>query len=128
VLRLRHDFAKLKLEYELRRFHQKYSPDQLRLAEGNFLSRESANDFVNRTLEDNKETVDRVASGQENWVLLEKRFGYVTGKEAFRPNADTEPHIRDTYGVRIVLLHDLRSDRGYRVYTAFPINEYATRK
>jgi adenine-specific DNA glycosylase len=27
VLRLRHDFAKLKLEYELRRFQQKYSPN-----------------------------------------------------------------------------------------------------
>jgi|GEM_PF-6037733 len=30
VLALRHDFAKLKLEYELRRFQQKYSPDQPR--------------------------------------------------------------------------------------------------
>src|SRR3954465_10398355 len=30
VLALRHDFAKLKLEYELRRFQQKYSPNQPR--------------------------------------------------------------------------------------------------
>jgi hypothetical protein len=35
VLRLRHDFAQLKLEYELRRFHQKYSPDQPRVPAGN---------------------------------------------------------------------------------------------
>lgn len=35
VLRLRHDFAKLKLEYELRRFRQKYSPDQPRVPAGN---------------------------------------------------------------------------------------------
>ena len=35
VLALRHDFAKLKLEYELRRFHQKYSPDQPRVPAGN---------------------------------------------------------------------------------------------
>jgi hypothetical protein len=35
VLRLRHDFAKLKLEYELRRFQQKYSPDQPRVPAGN---------------------------------------------------------------------------------------------
>jgi hypothetical protein len=35
VLRLRHDFAKLKLEYDLRRFHQKYSPDQPRVPAGN---------------------------------------------------------------------------------------------
>ena len=35
VLALRHDFAKLKLEYELRRFQQKYSPDQPRVPAGN---------------------------------------------------------------------------------------------
>gem|GEM_PF-1250735 len=34
VLALRHDFAKLKLEYELRRFQQKYSPDQPRVPAG----------------------------------------------------------------------------------------------
>jgi hypothetical protein len=34
VLALRHDFAKLKLEYELRRFQQKYSPDQPRAPKG----------------------------------------------------------------------------------------------
>jgi hypothetical protein len=35
VLALRHDFAKLKLDYELRRFQRKYSPDQPRVAAGN---------------------------------------------------------------------------------------------
>jgi hypothetical protein len=60
--------------------------------------------------------------------MIEKRFGYVTGKEAFRANSDDDPYIRDTYGVRVVLRHDLRSDRGYRVYTAFPINEYSKTK
>jgi hypothetical protein len=34
VAALRHDFAKLKLEYELRRFQQKYSPDQPRVPAG----------------------------------------------------------------------------------------------
>jgi hypothetical protein len=34
LLALRHDFAKLKLEYELRRFQQKYSPDQPRAPAG----------------------------------------------------------------------------------------------
>ena len=61
---------------------------------------------MNRTLEDNKETVDMVASGQEQRAWIEKRFGFVTGKEAFRPSADAEPYIRDTYGVRVVLQHD----------------------
>ncbi|TMI99425.1 MAG: hypothetical protein E6G97_22820 [Alphaproteobacteria bacterium] len=35
VLALRHDFAKLKLEYELRCFQRKYSPDQQRSPKGN---------------------------------------------------------------------------------------------
>jgi hypothetical protein len=35
VLALRHELAKLKLEYELRRFRQKYSPDQPRVPAGN---------------------------------------------------------------------------------------------
>ena len=60
--------------------------------------------------------------------MMEKRFGYVTGKEAFRSNADADPYIRNTYGVRVVIRHDLRSERGYRVYTSFPVNEYVTMK
>jgi hypothetical protein len=35
VLALRHDFAKLKLDYDLRRFQRKYSPDQPRVPAGN---------------------------------------------------------------------------------------------
>jgi hypothetical protein len=35
VLALRHELAKLRLEYELRRFQQKYSPDQPRVPAGN---------------------------------------------------------------------------------------------
>ena len=35
LLELRRDFAALKLDYELRRFRQKYSPDQPRVPAGN---------------------------------------------------------------------------------------------
>ena len=35
VLALRHELAKLRLDYELRRFQQKYSPDQPRVPAGN---------------------------------------------------------------------------------------------
>jgi hypothetical protein len=35
VLALRHELAKIRLEYELRRFQQKYSPDEPRLPAGN---------------------------------------------------------------------------------------------
>jgi hypothetical protein len=97
-------------------------------AMGSFTSLIAANDFVNQTLRENRETVDLVASGQRSEAILEKRFGYATGYEAFRRNGDSEPYIRDAYGVRVLIRHDPFSDRGYRVHTAFPINEYVTRK
>jgi hypothetical protein len=56
-------------------------------------------------------------------ATLQHRFGSVTGKEAFRPNGDSDPYIRDTYGVRVVIRPDTRSWRGYRVHTAFPVND-----
>jgi Bacterial CdiA-CT RNAse A domain len=94
-----------------------------RVAEGSFLSKEAANDFVNRTIEDNKATVDLVASSQQKWGTLVKRFGYPTGKEAFRRTGDSEPRVRTTYAVKVIILHDPRTERGYRVRTAFPVNE-----
>jgi hypothetical protein len=100
---------------------------EFRLAHGSFSSLESANDFVNRTLEDNREKVDEVASGQKDTETLDKRFGYPTGREAFRPIGDAEPYLRNTYAVRVIIDHDPRIDRGYRVRTAFPVNEDSSR-
>src|SRR3954463_8245500 len=45
VLALRHDFAKLKLEYELRRFEEKYRPDQPRDERGRWVEDGSATDI-----------------------------------------------------------------------------------
>jgi hypothetical protein len=95
-----------------------------RPAQGSFLSIEAANDFVNRVLAANQEKVDLVASGRQPGTMLERRFGYVTGKEAFRSNADAAPRIRRTYGVRVVIRYDPQRDVGYRVLTAFPVNEF----
>jgi hypothetical protein len=92
-------------------------------AEGTFRSREEANDLVNQVLKRNTDKVDQVAAGKLRDATLEHRFGFVTGKEAFRPNGDSDPYIRDTYSVRVVIRHDTRSWRGYRVQTAFPVNE-----
>jgi len=89
---------------------------------GTFLSRESANDFVNRTLEDNQAAVDSVASGQQERAFLKKRFGYVTGREAFRLDASSSPNMRNTYEVGIEIRHDPRIERGYRVHSAYPRN------
>src|SRR5436190_1252999 len=44
VLALRHDFAKLKLEYELRCFERKYSPDQPRDERGRWVEDGGATD------------------------------------------------------------------------------------
>jgi hypothetical protein len=64
----------------------------------------------------------------QNLLTLERRIGSVTGKEAFRPNGDSDPYIRDTYGVRAVIIPDSRSPRGYTVRTAFPVNERPGRR
>jgi len=94
-----------------------------RKREGSFESRESANDFVNRTLERNQIMVDRVADGKLDREFLNARFGYPTGREAFRPSIDSEPYIRDTYEVGVEIRRDPSSVRGYRVLTAYPRNE-----
>ena len=92
-------------------------------AEGTFRSREEANDLVNQVLKRNTDTVDQVAAGKLKDATLQERFGFVTGREAYRPNGDSDPYIRDTYSVRVVIRHDTRSWRGYRVRTAFPVND-----
>lgn len=94
-----------------------------RKVEGTFLSVETANDLVNRTLEADSATVDLVAAGRLTLGELDKRFGYPTGREAFRPEPDAEPYIRKTYNVRVVIVPDPARPRGYRVLTAFPKNE-----
>ena len=96
---------------------------QFRREQGSFTSLEQANDLVNRVIEMNKDRVDRVATGKKQDATLQERFDFVTGKEAYRPNGNSEPYIRDTDSVRVVIRHDPRSWRGYRVHTAYPVNE-----
>jgi hypothetical protein len=96
---------------------------RFRDAEGSFATPEQANDYVNQLLKLERDKVDQVATGAEKRLTLESRIGSVTGYEAFRPNGDSDPYIRDTYGVRAVIVNDSRSPRGYTVRTAFPVNE-----
>ena len=93
-------------------------------AQGSFASLESTNDFVNRILETRTETVDLVANGVMKDAWLERRFGYPTGREAFRPDAFAEPYMRSTYNVGVYIRHDPRSEREYTVITAYPLNDY----
>jgi hypothetical protein len=90
---------------------------------GSFESVESANDLVNRTLEQNKATVDLVASGEPK-AFVTSRFGFKTGREIFRPDpGERYYYLRDTYGVGVDIRHDASRTRGYRVHTAYPRND-----
>ncbi len=92
-------------------------------AEGSFDSLENANDLVNRTLRANSEDVDLVASGEVDDDFIAYRFGFVTGYEAYRPDPSTEPYERPTYAVGVYIWHDEHSPRGFRVRTAYPMNQ-----
>ena len=93
-------------------------------AQGSFHSIESANDFTSRVLSENQVIVDRVARGDIKQIWLDKRFGYPTGKEAFRPGPALAPYIRPTYSVGVFVVQDKASSGGYRVHTSYPHNEY----
>ena len=92
-------------------------------AQSSFISRESANDFVNRILERNAPKVDAVASGLVDEAWLEDRFGFPTGKQAFRPGPEEPIYMRPTFKVGVLIRHDQRSKRGYTVHTAYPLND-----
>jgi hypothetical protein len=81
-----------------------------------------ANDLVNRTLDNSPGEIEAFFQGVEPRVAVMKRFGSVTGKEAFRPDAFADPYIRPTYSVKVVIEKDERSPTSYRVLTAFPFN------
>ena len=90
--------------------------------DGSLASREAANDLVNRTIEQNSDLVDQVATGRARRAFLTTRFGFKTGREAYSTE-DGVTYIRDTYGVEIEIRQDSRSPRGYSVYTAYLRND-----
>ena len=91
-------------------------------ARGRFLSLEAANDFVNRTLQLNADKVDAVAKGSKEKATIDQWFGSETGTEAYS-DGSFDPIMRPTHSVRVIVRHDQRSARGYRVFTAFPVNK-----
>ena len=93
-----------------------------RQSESTYPSWEAANDFVNRLLQAHTEEADLVASGQWDYQWIEDRIGYPTGIEA-TPDADGRLIIRKTYNAGVLIVHDSRVPRGYRVKTAYPTND-----
>lgn len=95
-----------------------------RATEGIVTDIEAANRHVNATLLRNRIGVDRVMEGKSSKAALDALFGWETGREAFVTGRQTEPRIRETYGVRVVIVSYCQIARGYRVHTAFPRNFY----
>jgi hypothetical protein len=90
------------------------------LAVSSFTSLEAANRLVNATLARNRQEVRRVASGELPAARIRWRFSSVTGFQAYLPRLHSNPFIRDAHGVRVRIIHDPRSPKGFRVHTAFP--------
>ena len=94
-----------------------------RASEGSFSSLAQATDLINRTLKQNQSVIDQVVEGKKKWGIAEAQFDSVTGKEATRTRADSEPFMRLTHGVRVVIKPDRTRPQGFRVVTAFPIGD-----
>jgi hypothetical protein len=90
------------------------------LSVGSFSSLEAANKLVNSTLSQNPDIVDQVATGRLSATTVTARFGSVTGYEAYARTERSQPYLRETYGVEVVIRHDPIADKGYHVVTAFP--------
>ncbi len=88
---------------------------------GSFSSLEAANRLVNGTIAQNPAKVERVASGQSPKEELTGRFDSITGYEAYARNERSQPYIRDTDGVMVVIVRDRQAAKGYRVDSAFPV-------
>jgi Phage portal protein/Bacterial CdiA-CT RNAse A domain len=90
--------------------------------ESTYDSVESANDFINRLLQSNTDKVDQVANGDSDQKWIQSRFGYRTGVEAY-PDEQGRITTRETYNAGVLIVHDDRVPRGYRVKTAYPSND-----
>jgi hypothetical protein len=83
---------------------------------------EAANKLVNATLSQNPEKVDLVVNGSLPIAVLEAEFGSPTGYEAYARSERSQPYMRETCSVRVIIVRDPSSDSKFRVLTAFPIN------
>ena len=89
--------------------------------EGSYNSIYDANNLVNRILERNPAACDLVASVQWDETWLNVRFGYPTGNETYLTSTG-DIAVRPTCNAGVLIVHDGRAPRGYRVKTAYPNN------
>ena len=110
----------------LERAGQKYQSllvDVVVYRAGSFPSLAAATKLVNSTISQNLDIVNRVAAGIETKAFVTATFSSQTGIEAYRPTPDSQPYLRDTYGVGVAIVHDDNSPNGYTVVTAYPRND-----
>ena len=88
---------------------------------GSFTSLQAATKLVNSVFSNNSEKVERVVSGASPIEVLSSWFSQPTGDEAYLPRYNSQPYVRDTYGVQAVILRDKRAPKGFRVQTAYPV-------
>jgi hypothetical protein len=94
---------------------------------GSFTSLEAANKLVNSTLSQNQDKVEAFVEGRFPsslpFVFLFAQFDSPTGYEAYARNPRSHPVMRSTSGVTVLIRRSDRSDKGYYVETAWPMNE-----
>ena len=93
---------------------------------GSFTSLEAANKLVNSTLSQNQERIDAFVQGRFPlslpFMYVHADFDSPTGYEAYAPNDRSQPTMRTTYGVTALLIRTDRSEKGYYVLKAYPVN------
>lgn len=97
-------------------------------AEGSFDDIYSATNLVNGVINRNWIAVSSQLAIHPLPFTVEERLGFRTGKEAYMDNAYMLPRIRPTYGVKVVIQRDSSRASGFRVITAFPVNERKEQK
>ena len=97
------------------------------LRAGSFQSLESANKLVNSTISQNQSVIDGFLAESgwfaRNQVELDAQFKRPTVYEAYAKNPDSQPFIRDTYGVTVRIARDPSIPKGYFVISAWPSSE-----
>ena len=84
---------------------------------GSFTSIEAANKLVNSTISQNQDKVDAFVEGRFPSVLpfmfLFGQFDSPTGYEAYARNPRSQPIMRDTSGVTVLIRRTERAEKGY---------------
>ena len=65
----------------------------------------------------------RVANGHQARDFIKLEFSSKTGREAYASSENSEPYLRDTYGVGVAIVHDNNEPGGFRIQSAYPRQE-----